>query len=264
MTKSSILKPANYDQFAAIYDVDMGTNIGDADISFYVERVSTLAPVLELGCGTGRVMEALVAKGIRTVGIDLSQEMLARALRRLESFDRDFFSLVHADMTRFRLQEKGRAAICAFSTYSKLLSQDEQKQFFQTVALNLERGAVLILDMFQQTEAFLAKKDGERVLDYEKRWFPEKICFLTRHKRIWKEVRPNINRIVLEYDFETQGGEVLERLEIEDYTRHSSRAEIEKLLYESGFVDVQVFGGYQGQPYSIQGGQMIFEAYIGP
>jgi ubiquinone/menaquinone biosynthesis C-methylase UbiE len=41
-------------------------------------------PVIEVGCGTGRLLEHLARKGVNVVGVDLSPEMLSLARRRLD------------------------------------------------------------------------------------------------------------------------------------------------------------------------------------
>src|SRR5205085_5529755 len=73
------------------------------DVSFYVAMARALVPpggtVLELGCGTGRVMEALLEQGLQVTGLDGAPAMLARATRRLARFG-DRARLVPADMRR--------------------------------------------------------------------------------------------------------------------------------------------------------------------
>ncbi|MEA3366260.1 MAG: class I SAM-dependent methyltransferase, partial [Candidatus Hydrogenedentes bacterium] len=50
-----------------------------ADIAFYVERAKRSGgPVLEIGCGTGRVTLQIAREGIEVVGLDVAPSMLAR------------------------------------------------------------------------------------------------------------------------------------------------------------------------------------------
>ena len=56
------------------------------DISFYIQQsMASGGPVLELGCGTGRVAIPIAEAGIEIVGIDSSQAMLDVARRSAAS-----------------------------------------------------------------------------------------------------------------------------------------------------------------------------------
>ena len=68
-----------WDTYAPFYDWENARTLGRRDVPFW-RRVATEArgPVLELGCGTGRVSVPLAKAGIDLVGIDRSEPMLAR------------------------------------------------------------------------------------------------------------------------------------------------------------------------------------------
>lgn len=87
-----------YDALAA----DMAEWQWSTDFSVYLrpfaERLSgRQQPVLDAGCGTGRDVAALTSLGVRSVGVDLSMEMLRMANQRV---DRSMASWVRADMQR--------------------------------------------------------------------------------------------------------------------------------------------------------------------
>lgn len=66
-----------YAQIAAIYDAEF--TAAEADIRTFARDLDGAARVLVLGCGTGRVSEALRAPGRAVVGVDLSAPMIERA-----------------------------------------------------------------------------------------------------------------------------------------------------------------------------------------
>jgi len=68
-----------WDEYAPFYDWENARTLGRRDVPFW-RRVALSAdgPVLELGCGTGRVSKPLARAGVRLVGIDRSAAMLAR------------------------------------------------------------------------------------------------------------------------------------------------------------------------------------------
>ena len=72
-----------WDEYAPFYDWENARTLGRRDVPFWNRVASgTHGPVLELGCGTGRVTIPLARAGAHMVGIDRSAPMLARAVRR--------------------------------------------------------------------------------------------------------------------------------------------------------------------------------------
>ena len=74
---------AGWDAYAPFYDWENARTIGRRDAAFW-RRLARRegGRVLELGCGTGRLLLPLARSGARVVGIDRSAEMLARAVAR--------------------------------------------------------------------------------------------------------------------------------------------------------------------------------------
>src|SRR5580765_5465984 len=72
-----------WDDYAPFYDWENARTLGRKDVPFW-ERTARQAkgPVLELGCGTGRISLPLARAGVSVVGVDRSDPMLARAAKR--------------------------------------------------------------------------------------------------------------------------------------------------------------------------------------
>jgi ubiquinone/menaquinone biosynthesis C-methylase UbiE len=72
-----------WDDYAPFYDWENARTLGKRDVPFWRNlALQAGGPVLELGCGTGRVSLPLGRAGVRLVGIDRSERMLARARTR--------------------------------------------------------------------------------------------------------------------------------------------------------------------------------------
>ena len=73
-----------WDDYAAYYDWENRQTVGRRDIAFWGRMAAPVAgPILELGCGTGRVAIPVAKAGATVFGIDRSASMLARANTRV-------------------------------------------------------------------------------------------------------------------------------------------------------------------------------------
>src|ERR1700694_4871385 len=107
------MSSALYDSFIADYYDESPVVRGRLqDVAFYREAAREFGdPVLELGCGTGRVTLALAQAGMRVAGLDLSERMLEHAVKKraaLFTEERERVHLVQGDMAQFDLGEKFR------------------------------------------------------------------------------------------------------------------------------------------------------------
>jgi len=153
---------ALYDSFIADYYDESPVVSGRLqDVAFYRDAAREFGdPVLELGCGTGRITMALAETGKRITGLDLSERMLERAVKKraeLRVEARERVHLVQGDMTRFELGEKFRLIIIPFRPFQHLLEVRQQMDCLDCVRKHLAPGGRLILDVFQT--------DAERMHD---------------------------------------------------------------------------------------------------
>jgi len=73
-----------WDDYAPFYDWENARTLGRRDVAFWRNLARQAdGPVLELGCGTGRVSLPVARAGVPLVGIDRSEAMLARARTRV-------------------------------------------------------------------------------------------------------------------------------------------------------------------------------------
>src|SRR5258708_26758973 len=151
-----------YDSFIADYYDESPVVSGRLqDVAFYRDAVREFGdPVLELGCGTGRISMALAEAGKRITGLDLSERMLERAVKKraaLRVEARERVHLVQGNMAGFELGEKFRLIIIPFRPFQHLLEVHQQINCLECARKHLAPGGRLILDVFQT--------DAERMHD---------------------------------------------------------------------------------------------------
>lgn len=100
--------------------------------------------LLEPGCGTGRLVAELAARGYRVTGLDLNQSVL-RYLKRRLARRRLRATLFRGDMAEFHLAEPVDAAYSTANTFRHLLTERAARRHLECVAENLRPGGLYIL-----------------------------------------------------------------------------------------------------------------------
>ena len=121
------------------------------DLPFCVgEAVASGGPVLELGCGTGRVAVAVAEAGVDVVGLDSSPEMLEQARRKAASLPdgSGTLTLAHADMRCFELDRLFPLVIVPFRGFLSLLTVEDQTNTLLNVRRHLAPGGRLVFNVF--------------------------------------------------------------------------------------------------------------------
>jgi len=75
-----------WDAYADYYDWENAQTVGRRDVAFWqrmARQSAGRAPILELGCGTGRVAIPVAKSGATVIGIDRSESMLARGRKNV-------------------------------------------------------------------------------------------------------------------------------------------------------------------------------------
>ncbi len=132
-----------YQQFAQFYDALMGDGSSrSARILEAIDRFDVGATsLLELGCGTGSVLEGLDSMS-RLVGLDASAEMLSAATAKVPSAE-----FLLGDMTDFDLGTTFDVVACVYDTVNHLVNYEAWESLFQGVARHLEPGGLFIFDL---------------------------------------------------------------------------------------------------------------------
>lgn len=140
-----------WDDYAPFYDWENARTLQRRDVGFW-ERLAVAqeGPVLELGCGTGRIAVPLARAGARIVGIDRSAEMLARARKRIARARLGpRLSLVRGDIRDLPFTSRVRfaAVLAAYGILQSLTRERDLVRTFESVARVLRRGGLFAIDV---------------------------------------------------------------------------------------------------------------------
>jgi len=146
-----------WDDYAAYYDWENRQTVGRRDIAFWQRMAAAAAgPVLELGCGTGRVALPLARHGSRIVGIDRSASMLARARTRIKRARlQTRVSLIRGDIRHLPFPEKSFALVMApYGILQSLLDEELLSATLKDVRRVLTRDGVFGLELVADLPAW--------------------------------------------------------------------------------------------------------------
>ena len=249
-----------YDDWADIYDAVYADLTHDID--FYIELAREAGgPVLELGCGTGRVSLAIAREGIAVTGIDISPRMTAvaqtKAARRGLS-ERCVFQ--SGDMAALQLAERFPLVVMPFRSFQSMLTTEEQRQALARVRERLAPGGLFAMDTFNPDVSSLVNDETSRLAyhlkDVER---ADGGTLVVWGQNGWDPVtQVNDIRLIIE---EVSDEGVVERRLMRDFEqRYTFRYEMEHLLELCGFDLKAVYGDFGGGPVTEDTEDLIWVA----
>jgi ubiquinone/menaquinone biosynthesis C-methylase UbiE len=139
-----------WDEYATFYDWENARTLGRRDLAFWRHTLAREpGPVLELGCGTGRLLLPLSRAGIQMVGIDRSAPMLARAATRARrTASRSRPRMLRGDIRELPFPDATFGAVMApYGLLQSLLRERDLAALLKEAARVLRPGGVLGIDL---------------------------------------------------------------------------------------------------------------------
>ncbi len=161
------LRDGTYAHYADADYYDRAYRRHRADVDFYLQ--TTLehgGPVLELGCGTGRMTLPVACAGVDVVGVDLSHEMLRAAKQKVETQSekvQSHIELRQADLRELRLGRTFRLIISPFNVMQHLYTLDDLERGLAVVRRHLmPRAGRFVFDVLMPDIRGLGRNPGKR------------------------------------------------------------------------------------------------------
>lgn len=155
-----------YRNLAASYDRLTNDVDYEATVDFYYEilRQEGLKPrtAVDLACGTGSVTAILAKRGLRTIGVDMSEEMLTVASQKAGCIHPAPWFICQS-LQELRLPRAVDLAVCALDSLDYITDPEDCQEAIRRVYKYLNPGGIFIFDV--NTPEKLRAMDGQVFLD---------------------------------------------------------------------------------------------------
>ncbi|MFA0734827.1 MAG: hypothetical protein OGMRLDGQ_001327 [Candidatus Fervidibacter sp.] len=203
------------------------------------------AKVLDLCCGQGRHSLELARRGFQVVGVDLSEALLYAARKRAESEGLSV-TFLHCDMREIDFADEFDAVINMFTSFGYLESEAEDEKVLGKVAQALKSGGKFLLDVVNRDRL---------VRDFQAReWHAADEGWLVLEERTFDHLS---GRMETRWVCVARDGVRYERL---SSVRLYTTSELRTMLERAGLKVTNLFGDYDGSPYSWDSQRLIVVA----
>lgn len=253
-----------YDRFAEFYD-HIVPYVVRTDVGFFVDLAREAGGrVLEVGCGTGRVLIPTARAGVETVGVDLSVGMLDVCRGKLEAEPVPVQARVTLhldDMRSFDLRQTFPLVTLPFRGFQHLLTVDDQRAALQRLRAHVADGGRMVLDVFNPSLPLLGDERWlvQPLVEPEFR-MPDGRTIVRSFRIIERDYVNQVQHLEMSYAITSPDG-ATERRSDRFALRYLFRFEAEHLLEREGFRVEAVYSDYDRSPYGARyPGELIFVA----
>ena len=236
----------SYENFARVYD-ELMDNVpyeewADFILAILKKNKITDGLVLELGCGTGKLMSLLGNAGFDMIGVDNSVDMLQIA--------REEFLYLLQDMREFELYGTVKAVVSVCDSVNYITEKEDLTEVFRLVNNYLDPKGLFIFDF--NTDYKYRDMIGETVIAEDR----EDVSFIWFNEY---DEESQLNDIDLKV-FVQEDGDCYRKFQEEHIQRGYSLQEIKQMLEESGLVFLQAFDEYSNQEPRTDSGRIVVVA----
>lgn len=236
-----------WDDYAAFYDWENARTVGRRDVGFWRSLASRFTgPVLELGCGTGRVTLPLARAGLSVVGIDRSIAMLARARARQSRTGRRGrrARFVRGDIRALPFRTAFSLVMAPYGILQSLVTESDLRATLASVAASLKRGATFAIDLVPDLPTWQEYRNKVRLRGWRGRGASS---HLTLVESVTQDRKRQVTLFEQEY-IERRGGRRT-RLRFTLTFRTLTMPQMRRRLERAGFTVTAVLGDYDGGPW---------------
>ena len=196
----------------------------------FTEGGVKLRRLLDMACGTGSLSFQFASRGVETLGMDLSGEMLERAREKAKEFRGTPPQFFQGDMSDFHLSEPVDGLVCMLDSFNYLTDPADGVSALACFYEALAPGGMLIYDIRPRRQ--LMAFDGQMFMDET-----EDVCCIWRTEFDLEE-----NLCFYGMDIFVREGELWRRHREEHYEYAYRLRWLKARMEDIGFRDIRVYG----------------------
>jgi len=245
-----------FDRFARLYDWEHDQYLDDVDLHVGLARRFG-GPVLELACGSGRLLAPLAQAGFAVTGVDSSAPMLERARERLSRLGLEA-ALVQQPLQSVQLEQRFATILVGLDSFGLLLKRDDQLSALRAARAVATHNGRLVLDLANGNQRGSNEPAEELLHDLT---LPDPETGRPITKFVLRRPRPSeqLDELMFFYDEQDERG-YLRRSQVELRLRWFTRFELELLLETAGWRADEVYGNYDLEQFGPASDRLIVVA----
>jgi SAM-dependent methyltransferase len=234
----------------------------DYGIDYYLslaQRAHQTGPVLDVACGTGRVLLPCLKAGVNVDGLDLYPAMLKRL--RTKAAALGFApTLYQSSMSAFNLPRRYALVMIPFNAFVHNLTADDQISCLRCCREHLTPGGLLAFDGFFPGARLITMPNGTRDLEMEMKHPETGLPVRLYDTRTFDRVR-QLMHSHNEIEMLDADGKVARTDRFQTTLRWIYKSEMELLLRLAGFSRWEIFGDFSRRPLLQDTDGMVVEAW---
>lgn len=251
-----------YSISAKYYDDEYASKSDLNDLPFYLEAAKRFGgPILEVACGTGRILLPTARQGHEIHGIDRSSPMLNVLKTHLKGEAQEVqkrITLHEGDMRTFKLDKKFKLITIPFRPMQHMYQLEDQLAALKNISAHLDKGGVLVFDVFFPKLDMVGTGIGQEIWELE--WTSRENPKQTVKRVFRKETFNKVHQFfTAKFIFRTFEGDTLVKTEEEDFKMgFYTYPQLRALFQLAGLTVREEYGSFEKTPMDDSAKEMIF------
>jgi SAM-dependent methyltransferase len=229
-------------------------------LDFYVDLAREAdGPVLDIACGTGRILLPCMQAGVDIEGLDKFEPMLKTL--RVNATALGLSPRLHqADMSDFSLPRRFELVMIPFNAFIHNMTQEAQIRCLQLCREHLLPGGELTFDTFFPSIEIIGSPQNTRVPEGEIP-HPETGLPMRNYDRRTFDRVAQVQHSLNEFELLAGDGSVLTVYRSQVSSRYVYKHEMELLLRVAGFAQWEIYGAFDRRPLTRENDAMVVSAW---
>lgn len=229
-------------------------------LEFYVAMArEAKGPVLDIACGTGRILLPCLQAGVDIEGLDLFEPMLNRLRAKAAALGLSP-QLHQGDMSDFSLPRRFELIMIPFNAFIHNMTQASQIRCLQLCREHLLPGGKLVFDTFFPSLEIVGAPQNTRVLEAEMSHPATGLPLRMYDTRTFDRVA-QVQHSLNELELLAADGSVQTVYRSQVSSRYVYKHEMELLLRVAGFARWEICGDFECRPLTRENDAMIVSAW---